>query len=158
MGNSYISVRPIRKETLKEAFSRLRLCEVDDERATWTPRANTKASEDYTEVFLSHTRLYAFAEGWDIQPLKRLALKNLNQTLSTFTLWPECVGDVVTLLRFAYDNTSPPKNGHETMRIMLNQYVGYELDKMLEATTFRDFLGESREFLDDFCSHMERRI
>lgn len=121
-------------------------------------RANTDASEEYTDVFLSHARLYTFAEEWDIQALKRLALKNLHQTLSAFTLWPECVGDVIALLRFAYEYTSRPEVGQEPIRNLLNQYVTYEMDKMVETASFRDFLEESRDFLDDFCSHVKTRI
>lgn len=80
------SSRPTKKEALKEAFSKLRFCEADDERPNFTVRANNDASEEYTDVFLSYARLYVFAERWDIQPLKRLALKNLYETLSSFTL------------------------------------------------------------------------
>lgn len=153
-----IGNRPTKKEALKEAFLRLQFSKPDDERATSAIRANTDASEDYTDVFLSHARLYTFAETWDIQPLKRLALRNLHQTLAAFTLWPEYVKDVVTLLRFTYGHTAQPQDGQEPMRSMLNKYITYEIDKMLGEDIFQDFLAESRDFLDDFCSDMKSRI
>lgn len=92
------------KETMKESFLELHLCKPDEERIPIAPRANCAPSEDYTNVFLSHAHVYVFAEKFDIQLLKRLALKNLHQTLAKFTLWPECVGDIVALARFMYDD------------------------------------------------------
>lgn len=50
------------------------------------------------------------------------------------------------LLRFAYDNTSRPENESEPMRNMMNQYVNYEMDKLVEQIAFRDFLEENRDF------------
>ena len=129
-----------------------------DERTALAPRANSAPSEDYTGVFLSHARVYVFAEEFDIQPLKRLVLKILHQTLAIFTLWPECVGDIVTLTRFVYDKTSEPVNGAEPMRSMLKQYIGCEMDVLVEAVDFRDFLEENRELLNDFCSMVGARI
>lgn len=143
---------------MKEAFVKLRFCKAGDERPDWTPRANTKASEDYTNVLLSHTRLYAFAEKHHIDRLKRLTLQNLHQTLAAFTLWPECVDDVITLLRFAYEHTSKPENGSEPMRSMLSRYVSYEMDKLVDQNSFRDLLEDERDFLDDFCAHVKKRV
>ena len=65
------------KEAMKEAFLELQLGGPDNERHPWAARANSAPSEDYTNVFLSHAHVYALAEQFDIQPLKRLALRNL---------------------------------------------------------------------------------
>lgn len=77
---------------------------------------------------------------------------------TAFTLWPECVKDVVTLLRFAYGHTAQPQDGLEPMRWVLNEYITHEIDKMLGEVSFQDFLAESRDFLDDFCSDVKSRI
>lgn len=143
---------------MKEAFLRLQYCQPDDELSTWVPRANTGPTEDYTGTFLSHARLYVFAEKFDIQPLKRLVLKNLHQTLCIFTLGAESVHDVVALLAFVYNNTIPSCNGDEPIRRMLIQYVGYEMENMVEAAVFRNLLDKDRDFLEDFCSRVARRI
>jgi hypothetical protein len=55
-----------KKEIMKESFMRLRFCKSGDERTTLAPRANPAPSEDYTGVFLSHARVYVFAEEFDI--------------------------------------------------------------------------------------------
>lgn len=55
-------------------------------------RSNKHPQEDYTEIFLSHARLYVFAEKYDIQPLKILSRQKLQHTLAIYTLYPERVG------------------------------------------------------------------
>ena len=142
---------------MKESFLVLQFCKPDDESTALAPRANSAPSEDYTSVFLSHAHIYVFAEKFDIQPLKGLALKNLHQTLTKFTLWPECVGDIVALARFVYNQTSEPVDGAEPIRSMLKRYIGYEMDVLVEDTGFRDLLGENRELLNDFCSMVGER-
>ena len=149
---------PPKKEALKEAFLQQQYCLPDDEGRTDIPRANTKPTEDYTGTFLSHARLYVFAEKYQIQPLKRLVLKTLHQTLTAFTLWPDCVGDIIALIRFVYDNTLKAQHGDEPIRTMVKRYVSYEMDNMIKTAIFRDMLEADRDFLDDFCSQVEKRI
>ncbi len=143
---------------MKESFLVLQFCKPDDESIASAPRANSAPYEDYTNVFLSHAHVYVFAEKFDIQPLKRLALKSLHQTLAIFTLWPECVGDISASARFVYNQTSEPVDGAEPMRSMLKRYIGYEMDVLVGAAGFRDLLEENRELLNDFCSMVEQRI
>ena len=69
------------------------------------PRKNLNSSENYTEVFLCHARLYVFADLQDIQVLKSLALDELHALLAIFDLYQERTGDVVSLLRYAYANS-----------------------------------------------------
>ena len=149
---------PNTKELMKELFLALQPGKSGDERTVLVSRANSAPSEDYTDVFLSHTYMYVFAEKFDIQPLKRLALRYLHQTLAGFTLWPESVGDIVVLARFVYDNTSVPLNGVEPMRDMLKRYICYEMDVLVGAADFKDLLEEDKELLHDFCSMVGERI
>ena len=44
------------------------------------------------------------------------------------------------------------------MRVMLSRYIGYEMDKLVDETPFRDLLEEVRDFLDDFCAHIKKRV
>ena len=75
------------------------------------PRSNMHPQENYTEVFLSHARLYVFAEKYDIQPLKKLSRQKLQHTLAIYTLYPERVGDITTLLKYVYVNTAETIDG-----------------------------------------------
>ena len=53
--------------------------------ATFQPRKKRESCENYTEVFLCHTRLYIFANKYDVGPLKDLSLHKLQRTLTEFT-------------------------------------------------------------------------
>ena len=41
---------------------------------------------------------------------------------------------------------------------MVKQYVSYEMDAMIDTAIFRDMLGADRDFLDDFCSQVDKSI
>ena len=142
-----------RRETahLRDAFLRVRLWQASDERTVLPPRANFSPSEDYTEVFLSHARVYVFAEKYDIQPLKRLALKVLHETLSVFFMWPGCVDDIVPLFGFAYNETFEPDFGVEPMKYMLHLYMCVEMSLLSGSKAFQDALDENRDMLEDYC-------
>lgn len=139
-------------------FSKPQICEAGDARTSLLPRANSSPSEDYTGVFLSHARVYVFAEQFDIQPLKRLALDMLDQTLSVFVLWPECVGDIIALIRFVYTETLLPFEGPEPLRDMLMRYVSLEICTLTWAPDFQDLLIEFADLVEDYCSCVTKRL
>lgn len=114
------------------------------------PRSNMHPQEDYTEVFLSHARLYVFAEKYDIQPLKKLSRQKLQHTLAIYTLNPERVGDITTLLKYVYANTSEAIDGIEDIRTMLAHYVGTEMDTLIKYGEIKDLMLDNGEMLGDF--------
>lgn len=114
------------------------------------PRSNIHPQEDYTEVLLSHARLYVFAEKYDIQPLKKLSRQKLQHTLAIYTLYPERVGDITTLLKYVYANTSETIDGIEDIRTMLAHYVGTEMDTLIKYGEIKDLMLDNGEMLGDF--------
>lgn len=123
------------------------------------PRPNQESNEDYTDVFLSHAQLYVFAEKYDIQTLKTLALENLQNVLAIFTLYEERTGDIIALLRYVYMNTSELIDGHKEMRTLLTHYVGYEMDTLMKDEEFRDLMiADGGELLGDFMKMVMKRI
>ncbi len=114
------------------------------------PRSNMHPQEDYTEVLLSHARLYVFAEKYDIQHLKRLSRQKLQHTLAIYTLYPERVGDITTLLKYVYANTSETIDGVEDIRTMLAHYVGTEMDTLIKYGEIKDLMLDNGEILGDF--------
>ena len=144
---------------MEEAFISLGFTVPEVHSEVSPPRANKKASEDYTYVFLSHARLYVFAEKYDIKPLKMLALCQLHQTLAFYTLYSERIADVIALLRYAYANTSEEQdNIKEDLRPLLTQYIGYEMDALVKATEFKELLEEGGALLSDFLGVVAIRI
>lgn len=123
------------------------------------PRPNQESEEDYTDVFLSYAQLYVFAEKYDIQTLKTLALENLQNVLAIFTLYEERTGDIIALLRYVYMNTSELIDGHKEMRTLLTHYVGYEMDTLMKDEEFRDLMiADGGELLGDFMKMVMKRI
>ena len=123
------------------------------------PRHNQAPNEDYTEVFLSHARVYVFAEKYDIQSLKALALDELHGTLQNFDLHPERTGDIIALLRYIYANTGETVDGVEDMRTVLKHYVGFEMDTLMKDDDFGDLMIEDGgALLGDFLKMVEQRI
>ena len=122
-------------------------------------RANQSANEDYTEVFLSHARLYVFAEKYDIQRLKILALEELHNTLAIFTLHRGRTGDIVTLLKYVYANTSTSARSGESLRLLLRDYIGYEMSTLMTDEDFRDLMvHDGGPLLGDFLKMVAIRI
>lgn len=122
-------------------------------------RANRGADEDYTKVFLSHARLYVFAEKYDITQLKSLALEELHHRLAIYTLYPQRTGDIVALLRYVYANTSAPTSGVEDIRSMLGGYIGKELSMLIKDGDFKDLMIEDKgALLGDFLKMVAKRI
>ena len=123
------------------------------------PRRNKDEYEDYTEVFLCHAYLYVFADKYDIQLLKVLALEELHATLNIFTLYPERVKDVVTLLHYVYSNARQQANETEDLRILMNQYVEYEIDEILKDDCLGDRLvGTEGAILGDIFKILRKRL
>ncbi|KAA6407795.1 MAG: hypothetical protein FRX48_08146 [Lasallia pustulata] len=122
-------------------------------------RANRRENEDYTEVFLSHARLYVFAEKYDIQPLKTLALEELHSTLAIYTLYSGRTGDIIALLRYIYANTGVSTRGGDTLRTLLRDYVGCEMSILMKDGEFKDLMIEDGgPLLEDFMKMVAKRI
>ena len=123
------------------------------------PRHNQAPNENYTDVFLSHARVYVFAEKYDIQSLKALALDELHCTLQSFDLHPERTGDIIALLRYVYANTGEIVDGVEDMRTVLKDYVGFEMDILMKDEDFGHVIIEDGgALLRDFLKMVEQRI
>ena len=123
------------------------------------PRPNQASNENYTEVFLSHARVYVFAEKYDIQLLKALALDELHGTLQNFSLYSERTGDIIALLRYVYANTGEPVDGVEDMRIVLQQYIGFGMDTLMGDKDFEDLMIEDGgALLGDFLKVVKQRL
>lgn len=153
-----------KKGGLKESFISRKHDFVDiwapDTASAWSPplRSNKSSKEDYTHVFLGHARLYVFAEKYDIQYLKDLALQKLQQTLAIFTLYQERVGDIITLLKYVYDNTAESEPNNEDIRTMLAHYIGCEMEILVKEGGIKELLATNAEMLGDFLNMFALRI
>lgn len=147
--HSFISRRPVkRKSAIKVP----------------PPRGNRSSAEVYSDVFLSHARLYVFAEKYDIQALKMLALDELHATLAIYTLYTKRTSDIIDLLRYVYCNTSEASEGVENLRTLMTQYMGCELDILTYDEDFKGLMieeegaDEGGGLLSDFMKMVGKRI
>jgi hypothetical protein len=123
--------------------------------ATFAPKSNTTATQDFTPVLLAHARLYAFAHARLIAPLQALALDKLHRTLLDFKLFTDRIGDVVELARYVYsaDGGVPDRGEDGTLdelRRLVVEYVVCEVDEIGRSEAFVGFLEEGGEFVGDF--------
>lgn len=118
----------------------------------FVPKGNSKRTQDFTPIFLAHARLYTFACMRFIDPLKRLALYKLHQTLLLFKLYSRRVGDVIDLARYAYDHGEDRKpNGTiEDLRKLVVEYIVCEVSTIGKHEAFAILLQEGGEFVVDF--------
>lgn len=121
-------------------------------------RENREPCEDYTDVFLCHARLYVFADKWDIGPLKQLSLYKLHQTLSVFTLYKKRVGDIVTLIRYSYENTPHLSSTEDPLRSLLIHYATCVVEALVQSPEFKALLEEARELASDLMVKMVDRL
>lgn len=144
MKHSFISRRPVkRKSAIKVP----------------PPRGNKSSAEVYSDVFLSHARLYVFAEKYDIQALKMLSLDELHATLEIYTLYTKRTSDIINLLRYVYSNTNEPSEDVDNLRTMMTQYMGCEMDTLTYDEDFRDLMIEDGgAMLSDFMTMVGKRI
>jgi hypothetical protein len=116
------------------------------------PKSNSAADQNFTPVFLSHARLYTFAEMRLIFPLKSLTLHKLHKTLVNFQLYKERVCDVVELARYAYDHgPDRSKSGRlNDLRQLVVEYMACEVETIGKHKDFKALLEEGGEFVTDF--------
>jgi hypothetical protein len=102
--------------------------------------------------------MYVFAEKYDIQKLQTIALLKLQHTLGIYTLYPERVGDITSLLKYVYANTAETKDEAEDIRTMLAHYVGTEMPTLLKDGEIKDLMLDDGEMLGDFLKMFALKV
>ena len=134
---------PTKKERLWNEFKNTSYLDPNaDSRAREYKRSrkNKGAHEDHTEIFLSHARLYVFADCYGISGLIGLSLHKLQQALIVFQLHPERVGDVVALLRYCYEDAVP-----DLLRSLVVQYTTCNIEVLWKSADFQHLLASHAE-------------
>jgi hypothetical protein len=122
-------------------------------------RSNLNPEEDYSDVFLSHAQLYVFAEKYEIEMLRMLALETLQHLLAIFTLYEDRTEDVITLLRYAYAHTRRSSIVLDDLQAMLKHYVGYQMDVLMTNSKFQTLLLEDGGLLlSHFVEMVQKRL
>ncbi|KAI1658340.1 hypothetical protein F4813DRAFT_46488 [Daldinia decipiens] len=103
--------------------------------------SNTVPSANYSEVLLSHARLYAFADCYDIDTLMELSIRKLHRTLKVFNLHKGArVTDIAQLIDYSYRNTVNKGDNHDKLRNLLATYTACNIEEMWPNVYFQDIL------------------
>ncbi|XXG98862.1 hypothetical protein Hte_005192 [Hypoxylon texense] len=117
---------------------------------------------NYSEVLLSHARLYAFADYYCVDALMALCLRKLHRTLRVFHLHGGArVTDVARLVDYAFKNTVGGKAGAggepDGLRSMLATYAACKMEELWGNLYFQDIL-ESGEVAKAIIGQLMRRL
>ena len=120
------------------------------------PTSNEHNNAAYAEVFLSHARLYVFADEKDVPALKALTLDELRATLSVFTLHDNRIQDIIALFAYAYENTHWAS---DKLRALLGEYMAMEAKKLTTNEAFKALVMEDGgPMFDDLMQHVADRL
>lgn len=86
----------------------------------------------HRNIFLSHAKVFVFADFWRVTRLKELSLQKLGKCLEEVKLTGEMVEEVAALLEYCYDEPRP-----EELTALLMQYSACMIDKLLKSERFR---------------------
>ena len=120
-------------------------------------RSNESSSEDYGPVFLGHARLYVFAEKWGVRSLKDLVLQKLHVTLREYKPYEARYGDVVELIRYAYENT-PSCKRMDGLRELATQYVAHETPQIAGSEPCLSLVEDGGPFAKDLLSMVLEKV
>jgi hypothetical protein len=124
------------------------------------PHQNLDPYEDYSQVFLCHAQLYVFADKYDIQPLAKLSLSKLRQTLAhfNFNFIEERREDIVKLLQYCYANTPERVGSKDSLRALVIKYVACVVERLTGSKVFGSLLSEANSISLDLTLELCKRL
>ncbi|KAL1956660.1 hypothetical protein VTO42DRAFT_6910 [Malbranchea cinnamomea] len=120
-------------------------------------RAQKNKDEDYRPVFLGHAKVYVFAKNYDIDGLSILALKKIHNILCGFHLYPERVGDIVELSKFADENAKGSPT--EPLRELVLEYMACKIEHIVDRPEIKLLFSKGpRSLMADLFRLMAARL
>ncbi|KAG6315684.1 hypothetical protein E4U22_007661 [Claviceps purpurea] len=109
----------------------------------------------YSEFFIAHAKVFAFADCYGIDALMDLSMRRLHQALCGFRLSKTRVGDILALVRFCYERPGPEK-----LKRLVASYSAAIMDpgvSNLMADCFQKLLKERGDFAADMAWFLASR-
>ncbi|KAG5986367.1 hypothetical protein E4U52_000300 [Claviceps spartinae] len=110
---------------------------------------------DYSEFFIAHAKVFAFADCYGIDALMDLSMRRLHQALCGFRLSKTRVGDILALVRFCYERPGPEK-----LKRLVASYSAAIMDpgvSNLIPDCFQQLLKERGDFAADMAWFLASR-
>lgn len=128
----------------------------------WEPDTSAVDDLDFAPVLLSHAKLYAFSDRFEIYDLRQLVLEKLRLTLSRFDLVSERSDAVAQLLRYAYESTFTQMKGSDEdpnpLRELVIDYVTCHVESLVQDRLFLDILQEQGPLAKDLVQKLLLRV
>ncbi|KAL7627928.1 hypothetical protein AAE478_002123 [Parahypoxylon ruwenzoriense] len=145
----YVDDTPTKKDEMWTKFK-------EDEAGEENP--NTEPTADFSEVLLSHARLYALADLYDIDTLMTLCVRKLHRTLKAFNLHNGArATDVAQLIDYSYKNTISKQGKQDKLRNLLATYAACKIEELWSNLYFKDVL-ESGDVSKSIVEQLLRRL
>ena len=120
---------------------------------------NKDAREDDGRIFLCHAQVYVLAEKYEVEALKQLSLSKLRHALITFKQSEErSVDDVVTLLRYVYENTVDLASSEEKLRALVVHYTACVVEELTPNLQFQALLESEGALGRDLLKRLTSRL
>lgn len=151
--------------SLREIFDKREYIHPDQEpsilySSRCAPNPNTSVTQNFASVFLVHASLYTFADMRMIHHLKDLVLYKLHKTLIRFKLYPERLGDIIELAKYAYEHGEDRSEDGtiDALRDMIVNYIACEMKVLGKHRGFRDLMDGGGEFAGDFWDVVSKQL
>ncbi|KAL5345709.1 hypothetical protein ACLOAV_009463 [Pseudogymnoascus australis] len=129
----------------------------DNYKDTCEPSEHFIAERNYFKLFLSHAKLWAVADKYDIDSLKALALYKLHKTLCVFEISSENAADVINLVRYVY-SAECGAQADEKLKDLAAQYTAFNSAALAHDSNFMELLREGGQFVEDFLKLVMQRV
>ncbi|KAG6105267.1 hypothetical protein E4U13_007956, partial [Claviceps humidiphila] len=100
---------------------------------------------NFTEVFILHAKVFLFAVHYKVAELRELSLRKLHQALCGFRLSKERVGDIMSLVRFCFDQD---RDDDSRLKKLVASYSAAIIDERVPAEALEDFRKLSQEYVE----------
>jgi hypothetical protein len=114
--------------------------------------------DDCTEVFLSHARVYVFADYHGISTLQYVSLRKLRQALIRYTHYEEGASDLVQLLEYSFGNTADKGDWRDPLRNLVCIYIACNVEFLWQNHEFRNLFDTLKEFPGCLMSVLQDRL
>jgi hypothetical protein len=119
-------------------------------------RRNVMLLYDYAEV-LSNVHLYVLADKYEIENLKLLVLKKLQQCLTQTKFHSGRINEFFDILALAYSNTRSFDKA-EPLCNMLATHGAWDFQKLVSAPGFAEFAQNFDECMEHLSQKVARRL
>lgn len=117
------------------------------------PILSEKMGIDYSDFFISHAKVFIFAECYGVEDLMDLSMRKLHQSLCGFRPSLKRISDVLALVRFCYDNPAPEK-----LKELLASYLACYAEAVFLVSGFKKLLRKNGDFAADLACAMASRF